>query len=452
MIGLLLGVLALSELVALSGMSWKNLQRIDRLKQEIVQSHQLEQLLFILQDQTPSKPDKQKLLQAFLHNQPQIPDETRILLEQLQNILSHQAGRIDKNTILPVLHKTLSAQLKAEESLLDKIYANNELELKLAILVPTGVVLLFLLVGRFYFKRFVTEPINNLERLLTRLAEGSRQPVEPGKTDPAIKALFDSYNRLVNRLRELEQEHRQHTASLEQEVRQATHSLLEQSHSLARAERLAAVGELAASAAHELRNPLAGIQVALENMCQDCQDRDMCERLQLVHNEIKRLTGRLNDLLVYSRQQPEQPTHFILYDWIKDLITLLNYQIDEKIHIKLECDPDIDVFLPKNELRQALLNLILNAIQSIGSQAGTVTVRVNIENKQLIIDVLDTGAGFSDEFLQQGIRPFASHKKHGTGLGLPMVLRFARAHGGDLSVWNTEQGLACVRLTLSYLQ
>ncbi len=452
MIGLLLGILALSELVALSGMSWKNLQRIDRLKQEIVQSHQLEQLLFILQDQTPSKLAKQKLLQAFLHNQPQIPDETRILLERLQTILSHQPGRIDKNTILPVLHKTLSAQLKAEEQLLDKIYANNELELKLAILVPTGIVLLFLLVGRFYFKRFVTEPINNLERLLTRLAEGSRQPVEPGKTDPAIKALFDSYNRLVNRLRELEQEHQQHTASLEQEVRQATHSLLEQSHSLARAERLAAVGELAASAAHELRNPLAGIQVALENMCQECQDQDMCERLQLVHNEIKRLTGRLNDLLVYSRQQPEQPAHFILYDWIKDLITLLNYQIDEKIHIKLECDPAIEVFLPKNELRQALLNLILNAIQSIGDQAGTVTVRVNIENKQLIIDVLDTGAGFSDEFLQQGIRPFASHKKHGTGLGLPMVLRFARAHGGDLSVWNTEQGLACVRLTLGYLQ
>ena len=92
--------------------------------------------------------------------------------------------------------------------------------------------------------------------------------------------LFDRYNHLVSRLLELEQAHLNYTSALELRVRQTSHALLEQSQQLAKAERFAALAELAASTAHELRNPLASIQLALENMLQECQDREVarCHR------------------------------------------------------------------------------------------------------------------------------------------------------------------------------
>ena len=264
-----------------------------------------------------------------------------------------------------------------------------------------------------------------------------------------MQPLFNNYNRLVTRLSELEQEHQKYTHSLEKEVRNATHTLLEQSHSLARAERLAAVGELAASAAHELRNPLAGIQVALENMCIDSSDDDMTERLQMVNSEINRLTGRLNDLLAYSRQTPEKAKHIDLFQLINELITLLKYQVKENISLQFQVEENIKVFLPESELRQALLNLLLNAIQSIGAQEGTVNLLVKHQHKKLIIEISDSGAGFPETLLEQGIRPFASYKEQGIGLGLPMVHRFAKSQGGMLELKNDSQGHACASLILA---
>ncbi|SMG65715.1 protein containing ATP-binding region, ATPase-like domains [methanotrophic bacterial endosymbiont of Bathymodiolus sp.] len=260
--------------------------------------------------------------------------------------------------------------------------------------------------------------------------------------------MFNNYNRLVTRLSELEQEHQLHTHTLEKEVRSATHTLLEQSHTLARADRLAAVGELAASTAHELRNPLAGIQVALENMLQDCNDEDLNERLQMVKSEINRLTGRLNDLLAFSRQTPEKAKNIDLYVLINELMTLVNYQVKENISLQYQVEENTRAFLPENELRQALLNLLLNAIQSIGSQTGSVNLQAKLQDNKLIIKISDTGAAFPDALLEQGIRPFASYKDKGTGLGLPMVQRFAKSYGGTLELKNDSQGYACASLIL----
>jgi len=443
-ISLVLGLLVISELLALGGLTWKNLKRIDTIKQDIKQSHELEQLLFgLLAGKKPpqSLPAAQNLSSATIADQ-------SAALKKVRNLLDNPSALNNRTEALQILSKALPLQIRKEEQLLDNIYNDSQLELKLAILIPSGVVLLLLLVGQFFFNRHVASPIQSLDKLLSNLIEGKRRPIEDVRRDSILYPLFQNYNRLVTRLNELEKEHKHYTESLRKEVYNATHALLEQSHSLARAERLAAVGELAASAAHELRNPLAGIQVALENMQNDCSDADLSERMHIVNSEIKRLTDRLNDLLNYSRQSPEKSQQFDLYPAIEELFTLLNYQVADNIQLKFLVDKNLTVFLPPNELRQALLNLLLNAIQSIADQGGTIQLIAQQQHKQIVFTLVDSGPGFPETLLQQGIRPFASYKKQGTGLGLPMVQRFAKNHGGQLILSNTEQHHACVTLSL----
>lgn len=466
-ISLVLVLLVMIELFALGSMTWRNLQRIDIIKQDIKHGNQLQQLVFeLLNNQRQAslvsplvttqkkqgQPDLHQRIMSFLDNQHPATENVRTLLKELQRLLISvdQGHQQDQIKMLQLSHEVLTLQIQEEEKLLSEVYSDSQLELKLAILIPSTIFLILMLFAYFFLNRHVISPINALEKLLSNLVKGEKQPIDDIKIDSVMQPLFKNYNQLVTRLTELEQEHQTHTYSLEREVRNATHTLLEQSHSLARAERLAAVGELAASTAHELRNPLAGIQAALENMCSDSRDEDMTERLKLVSSEINRLSGRLNDLLAYSKQQPEKAKHINLYQLIDELITLLKYQVKENISLQFQLEGNIKVFLPESELRQALLNLLLNSIQSIGTQAGTVNLQIKHQNNKLIIEISDSGVGFPESLLEQGIRPFASYKEQGTGLGLPMVQRFAKSQGGMLQLNNDSQGHACASLILPY--
>jgi len=466
-ISLVLGVLIVIELGALSGVSWINQQRIDIIKQNIKQGNQLQHLIFELlkhqehqhnTDLITDQPTNHQ--QTAIHREilglikSQLPmtKTTSASLQKIQALLIsiEQGHQQDRIKAIQLSSEVLRQQIQEEENLLDKIHQDSQFELKLAIFVPVGFFLILLLLGYFFLNRHVFTPINALEKLLSNLINGEKQPIENLKVDAVLQPLFSNYNRLVTRLSELEQEHLEQTDSLEKKIHNATHTLLELSHSLARADRLAAVGELAASAAHELRNPLAGIQLALENMCNDCLEQDMLNRLQMVNSEIKRLTRRLNDILAHSKQTPEKAKQIHLHHLVKELMTLLKYQVNENITLYYQVDDDINLFLPENELRQALLNLLLNAIQSIGEQMGTVYLQVQKQSENLIIEISDTGQAFPELLLKQGIRPFASYKEQGTGLGLPMVQRFAKSYGGQLKLFNNRQGHACASLILAY--
>ncbi len=466
-IALVLGSLVLIELFALGGMTWRNLQRIDTIKQDIKQGHQLQQLVFALLNKqklaavstsvadVPLQQAQMELRQqilSLLENQVLFGQDARQALQELQSLLVGvgEGNQLDQIKALELSRKVLLQQIHEEEELLTEVYSDSQLELQLAIVIPFCIFVIALIYSYFFLNRQVVTPIRALEELFSNLVKGERRPIQDIDVDSVMQPLFNNYNELVTRLSELEEEHRTHTDTLEKEIHQATHTLLEQSHSLARAERLAAVGELAASTAHELRNPLAGIQLALENMYNESRDTEQAERLQMVNQEVKRLTGRLNDLLAYSRQVPEKARHIDLYKLIDELMTLLKYQTQENIALQYQVENNLTVFLPENELRQALLNLLLNAIQSIGDQAGTVKLRVMRRKDWLFFKITDSGAAFPEELLEQGVRLFASYREHGTGLGLPMVQRFAKSHGGRLELQNDSRGHACASLTLPY--
>jgi two-component system NtrC family sensor kinase len=335
---------------------------------------------------------------------------------------------------LNLMHEALVEESRAHEALLKSVHDQAEMEFTLALaalaIIPmSAAALLFLL------RRRVLHPVANLSMLMDKLSHRDFIPAEIALADPLIEPLLVNYNHMVTRLAELEANQAAHRESLEHEVRSATRELLAHNHSLAQAEKLAAVGELAVGLAHELRNPLAGIQLALANLQRELPDPDVRDRLAAVISEIKRITGLMNNLLGQARHTPEASTLIRVASVVSDLLALARYQIAPGIVLKQNIAYDLVCLLPQNRLRQALLNLVLNAARIMGS-AGTVKVSAKLDGGSFLLVVEDEGPGFPETLLHEGVRSFRSGRDGGTGLGLATVRRFALDLGGELRLEN----------------
>ncbi len=459
-VSIVLGLFIVGELLVIGGLTWRNHQRLNTLEKDIRNGHRLEEAIFILlknQLQQKTTRDKGgKAAPAPLNLESLLPpeqiDAPALIadINQLQQAFA-KALQGDNESLVQTLDKTrqlFSRQIREEENLLQNIGADSQLEFELAIVIPLLAFGILYLVGRYYFKRNVLSPLDSLKEFLQRLASGDRRPILQLTADPVMQALFDNYNTLVMRLTELEREHLDYTNELEHKVRQATSALFEQSQQIARGERLTVVAELAASTAHELRNPLAGIQLALQNILSECDDEDLYERLDTVYNEVKRLTQHLNDLLALTRTPSNLAEQVDIIQLCDELSLFLKYQIPENVELHYNIDPTLTAYLPLTEFRLALLNLLLNAIHAIGNEAGRILLSANRVDNAIIITVEDSGPGFADSLLNSGIRPFVSLKEKGTGLGLAMVQRFVKSQQGTIRLHNNEDGHACVTLTL----
>jgi len=306
-----------------------------------------------------------------------------------------------------------------------------------------------ILLGALLFLHFrILLPLNDLRTLLERLTEEDYSPISTDHLDTLLLPVFMSYNDMVGRLRELEEGKREYAQSLQREVRLATQAILEQQHSLARAERLAAVGEVAAELAHEIRNPLAGIHMAFSNLRKEINDPQLCERMALISAELKRLATLLNDILKQSNHIPESAVDFDATQMINDLVAIARYQIVETLQIRVITPESLIVHLPESGLRQMLLNLVLNAADALEGGAGVITVSTEAVAKDLRICVNDNGPGFSQELLEYGIRPFRTTRTGGTGLGLAMVQRYVKQVGGSIKLSNCQPQGACVTVGL----
>ncbi len=296
--------------------------------------------------------------------------------------------------------------------------------------------------------RRVFRPLDTLKTLLMRLGEGQYEPVNAGRMDSLVRPLFENYNQMARRLAELERLHRHHAGSLEQQVRTATQTLLQQQQSLARAERLAVVGELSAQVAHELRNPLAGMQMALANLRREMGGGEFVARLDLVIAELQRVNRLLSDLLGRSRHAPEPRRRVQVGRVLDELVQLMRYQVPPQIELDVEAPVTLECELPQDGLRQAMLNLVLNAVHAFGERSGTIVISCRLNDGRLVIAVRDDGPGFPEEVVSGQLQPFYTQSDGGTGLGLTIVQRFARDIDGELRLSNLKAGGALAELIL----
>jgi signal transduction histidine kinase len=446
-LGLMLIVLAL-----LGGMIWRNFDRLETMRAYVTYAHRIQQVAsdiqasltdyFISQNRELQGQRLARLTAEIVDlasNDHHVAPETPLKLKELRDTivdftdtratLEQQEARLLQ--ALNVTSSIMDAETLNREAMLEDISESTRNEI---ILVFATVLGLLIMVGVFLRYRILA-PLNDLQRLLLRLSREDYTPIETPRVDPLLMPVFNSYNDMVAHLAELEEDKRHYAESLEAEVRSATGALLEQQASLSRNERLAAVGELAAGIAHELRNPLAGIQMSCANLYREIEDPDKTQRISLIINELKRMGRMLNELLDLSKHTPAPVTQFDLTLMSQELVALLRYQIPPTINLSLIYRGPIVCQLPESRIRQCLLNLILNAAQAIGSRHGNISITIRPEDDERVaITVTDDGPGFSDELLASGIRPFVTGKAGGTGLGLAMVQRFTRELGGQLTL------------------
>jgi len=455
-VSILLGLFIIGEFIAISGLTWRNHQRLNALQNDIRNGHQLNEVIFVLlhnqlqpRNQEGAQVQLQNSLLAGYIDNPEIASEIQRLKTSFDKALQGDADRLVQ--AINTTHQLFLRQADEEEELLQRIAEDSQLELQLSIILPLLSFVIIFIIARYFFKRNILSPLNSLKDFLQMLSIGDRQPIRQKAADPIMQGLFDNYNQLVIRLTELEREHLNYTNELEQKVRQVSSTLLEKSQAIAHSERLLVVAELSASTAHELRNPLAGIQVALENILQDCTDNDLLERVQAVNVEVRRLTIHLNDLLALTRTETNLAKRVNINTICNELRQFLKYLIPENISLSYTIEPDLNALLPETEFRLALLNLLLNALQAIGKNSGKIELSAKQDKQQIIITVQDSGVGFTQEFLIYGIRPFISLKAKGTGLGLAMVQRFIKSQQGTITLNNSTDNHACVTLTLPVL-
>ena len=215
-----------------------------------------------------------------------------------------------------------------------------------------------------------------------------------------------------------------------------SNQLIEMESQLRSADRLAVLGELSASLAHEVRNPLGSIKGAVDIIAKQCRhDKTSLEFSKILQREVVRLNRVVDNYLNMTRKTSGESGQANVAEIVQLVVQLLEPEI-KKRSIKITCDfPELPLLIPLSDIetQQVYLNLVLNAVSAI-EKDGQVALRGNIENGLTRLIVQDNGKGILKESLNEIFRPFYSNRKNGTGLGLPIVKRIVESAGGTITV------------------
>ncbi len=223
------------------------------------------------------------------------------------------------------------------------------------------------------------------------------------------------------------------------------------------AEKMAAIGEMAAGVAHEFRNPLAAISGAAQLLAQDMPTDNTHKRLvEIIGRESDRLEASISEFLMFSRPStPEKKWHSLLSIVTEAQETLAQSPSwDESISVLLDIPEKLECWADPQLLRQILLNLISNSSQAIYGHDGTGKIIVSAEelhvgkNEQISVSVEDNGPGIQEKALGKIFEPFFTTRENGTGLGLAIVKQIAESHGGKITAANTPPKGTTFTLTL----
>lgn len=265
----------------------------------------------------------------------------------------------------------------------------------------------------------VQRPMVELQEKIAQVSEGDLEvSVSFSRRNDEIGDLGRNFNHMMEQLRESRQE-------------------IERLHrtQMSRAEHLATLGELAASLAHEIRNPLAGIAGVIEIIGRDLPATSPARPVvKDVRQEISRISKTLTQLLETARPRRPDIRLSNLNTTVEHAVMLARQQVISKpIQIDLQKALDLpEVEHDSDQIHQVLLNLLLNSVQAIDG-AGFVRVDIGSQDRYARIVVSDTGRGIASSDLANIFRPFYTTKGNGTGLGLSLARRIVEEHHGSIT-------------------
>ncbi len=288
------------------------------------------------------------------------------------------------------------------------------------------------------------------------------EPAAAARLSPAdLGELLRAFNDVTSRLQQTHETLRSEVVRLEGELRDANEQLR-------RSERLAALGEMAAGIAHEVRNPLGSIRLYAEMLQQDLGDRPGQRDVAIkIERAVRGLDAVVGDVLTFARPMQPRAEEVSAEDLFAGVVDCCRATIDRagatcsvdcgpRGGVELNCDPTL--------MRQALINLVRNAVEAgeerpdarrsepprvwLSAARRRVRAKDGRAAPMIALSVRDNGPGIPEELIVRMFNPFFTTRAAGTGLGLAIVNRIADAHGGRVGVTNHPDGGAVVELLL----
>lgn len=231
----------------------------------------------------------------------------------------------------------------------------------------------------------------------------------------------------------------------------------EMEEDLKRADRLAAIGTMAAGLAHEIRNPLASISGSIEILKEELDGSGQSRKLmEIVLREIGRLDSLIADFLLFARPSSPQKNLAHLNKIINELLQVISNspEFSPSINFFAKFEEDVYLLGDEQQLKQAFWNLLINALQAMpnGGEINITLRRLFSANPkepgQVEIIISDTGIGIAESDLDKIFNPFFTTKEQGTGLGLSIVHRIIEGHGGKITVQSQLNKGTIFRITL----
>ncbi len=298
-------------------------------------------------------------------------------------------------------------------------------------------------------RRFVQRPIAQLYRGIRRIADGDLETQIPITGPNELSRLAGAFNDMSRELDAARKEVTEWSQKLEDKVLEKTTELSRAQRQVLHMEKMASLGKLSATVAHELNNPLSGmltlarlVRRELEKQPIEAEVRDELSRfLRLVEKECSRCGSIVQNLLLFTRRMNAETAVVDLNEVVEQSILLIQHHlklanIDLSTHL---LDGDSKFLADGAQIQQALVALLVNAVEAMkdsGREDRRLSIRLDGDADEVQIDIQDSGVGIPAEVLPHIFEPFFStkHAESGVGLGLSVVYGIVERHGGRIDV------------------
>lgn len=204
-------------------------------------------------------------------------------------------------------------------------------------------------------------------------------------------------------------------------------------------QKLELVGTLAASTAHEIRNPLTGIKGLVTLLSEKHKEEEDQFYFSIIQKEIQRINEIVSEFLILGKPTSVKQHTYDLKDIVKEVSLII--QSEANLHgiqfITVMEDKNIPIRCSKDHIKQVILNITKNAFDAM-KQGDTLTIEVGARNDKAQVRITDTGIGMPEEVKKKIFDPFFTNKETGTGLGLVVCKRIMDMYDGDISITSTE--------------
>jgi len=300
----------------------------------------------------------------------------------------------------------------------ESVVFSEFVEVRNNVLISTTIGIVSAVTLSLVLSYFVTTPLSQISKLTARLGRGEFDTKMQKSKITEIDSIVESFNNMEVALKKLFETEKQ----------------LAEANAKVKNERLTAIGELAASMAHDMKNPLGTIRSGIDIIRRYSKtDKQLDEVMQRMERAISRMSHQVEDVLNYVRFTPldVKPTsvHSIIQSTIKAI------EIPKTITVDVVGD-DAVIYCDEKKMEIAFINLILNSVQAIGTEPGKVTVRTQSNQDFATILIEDTGPGIPPEVGEDIFKPLVTTKQKGTGLGLASCKNIIEQHGGTISFEN----------------